>query len=158
MKQSFCKLYEWFKNSSASIKVILITGIVTLLAILSILILSIYIWITKPSILDDVHHVSNSNIVDIESFKYSNYFWYSSDDISKYSLKFLGDISTKGSLLLHVDGLGNLYGTYVEVNGLYQFHVSNTEHQIDGYIELKDRQISMTLSENSEHVLFQNYY
>lgn len=158
MKQSFCKLYEWFKNLSASIKVILITGIVTILAILSILILSIYIWSTKPSILDDVHHVSNSNIVDIESFKYSTYFWYSSDDISKYSLKFLGDISTKGSLLLHVDDLGNLYGTYVEVNGLYQFHVSNMEHQIDGYIELKDRQISMTLSENSEHVLFQNYY
>lgn len=158
MKLLFCNLCDWFKNSSVSIKVILITGIVTLLAILSILVLSIYIWVTKPNIPDDIHNINNSDIFDTESFKYSNYFWYSSDDVSKYSLKFLGAVSTKGSLLLHVDGLGNMYGTYVEVDGLYQFHVSNTEHQLDGYIQLMNRQIHMTLSGNSEQILFQNYY
>lgn len=158
MKLLFRKLCEWFKNSSSSIKVVLITGIVTLLAILSILVLSIYIWVTKSNIPDDIHNINNSDIVDTESFKYSNYFWYSSDNVSKYSLKFLGAVSTKGSLLLHVDGLGNMYGTYVEVDGLYQFHVSNTEHQLDGYIQLMNRQIHMTLSRNSEQILFQNYY
>ena len=158
MKLLFRNFWKWFKNPDASIKVILITGIVILLAILSILVLSIYIWITKPNIPDNVHTTSNSDIEGSESFKYSNYFWYSSDNISKYSLRFLGEVSTKGSLLLHVDGLGNMYGTYVEVNGLYQFHVSNTEYQLYGYIELMDRQILMNLYDNSETILFQNYY
>lgn len=158
MKLLFLNLYEWFKDSSARIKAILIIGIVTLLAILSILVLSIYIRSTKSNIPDDIHNINNSDIVDTESFKYSDYFWYSSDDVSKYSLKFLGAVSTKGSLLLHVDGLGNMYGTYVEIDGLYQFHVSNPEHQLDGYIQLMNRQIHMTLSKNSEQILFQNYY
>lgn len=158
MKQVFRNLYTWFKDSSASTKAILIIGTVTLLAILSIFVLAIYSWNTKLSIPDDIHNISTSDIVDTESFKYSNYFWYSSDDASKYSLKFLGDVSTKGSLLLHIDGLGNLYGTYAEVGNLYQFHVNNTDHQVDGYIQLLDRQISMTLSENSEHIVFQKYY
>lgn len=90
-------------------------------------------------------------------FDYSDYFWYSSDNLSEYSLRFLGEISTKGSLFLHLNA-SNMYGTYHKEDDKLIFQVNGEQCSFSGEITLLDQTILMTIFDNeSYNIVFDVY-
>lgn len=81
-------------------------------------------------------------------FDYSDYFWYSSDNLSEYSLRFLGEISTKGSLFLHLNA-SNMYGTYHKEGDKLIFQVDSEQFSFSGEIILLDKTILMTIPDST---------
>lgn len=119
------------------------------LIIVGIVLISIYINNRNTNSSNSESIVYDTYTSEINSmFDYSDYFWYSSDNLSEYSLRFLGEISTKGSLFLHLNA-SNMYGTYHKEGDKLIFQVDSEQFSFSGEIILLDKTILMTIPDST---------